>query len=177
MTITTNGQVAYSAEFSRESHPRILANAPSRIEGNNVSVFYGKAQALFNVCLQIPANGITSLIGPSGCGKSTFLRCLNRMNDVIDGCRVTGEVLLDGEDIYSPAIEVEELRERVGMVFQKPNPFPKSIYDNVAYGPRLHGLAKTRAELDEIVERSLERAGLWEEVKNRLKDSGTGRGC
>ena len=115
---------------------------------------------------------MTALIGPSGCGKSTFLRCLNRMNDTIDGARVTGTITLDGEDIYDRAIDVVELRARVGMVFQKPNPFPKSIYENVAYGPRIHGLAKNKAELDEIVETSLQKAALWNEVKDRLQRAG-----
>jgi phosphate transport system ATP-binding protein len=117
---------------------------------------------------------VTALIGPSGCGKSTYLRCLNRMNDTIESCRVTGLITMDGEDIYDPSIDVVELRARVGMVFQKPNPFPKSIYDNVAYGPRIHGLARTKADLDEIVEKSLRRAALWNEAKDRLDQPGTG---
>jgi phosphate transport system ATP-binding protein len=144
------------------------------IEGKKVSVFYGAKQALFDVSLAIEKNQVTSLIGPSGCGKSTFLRCLNRMNDTIDICRVTGEISLDGEDIYARDIDVVELRARVGMVFQKPNPFPKSIYENVAYGPKIHGLARGKAELDEIVTSSIRRAGLWEEVKDRLAEPGTG---
>ncbi|MDA1097365.1 MAG: phosphate ABC transporter ATP-binding protein PstB [Proteobacteria bacterium] len=148
------------------------ANIKMRAAGVDVS--YGNKQALFSVNVQIEANTVTALIGPSGCGKSTFLRCLNRMNDVIDGCRVTGQISLDGEDIYSPAIDVVELRARVGMVFQKPNPFPKSIYENVAYGPRIHGLADSRAELDDIVEASLRRAGLIDEVRERLDEPGTG---
>lgn len=139
-----------------------------------VDVFYGDKQALFGINLDIYENEVTALIGPSGCGKSTFLRCLNRMNDVIEICRVTGSIELDGEDIYHSDLDVVQLREKVGMVFQKPNPFPKSIYDNVAYGPRIHGLAQRRQDLDEIVERSLQRAGLWEEVKDRLHDAGTG---
>jgi phosphate transport system ATP-binding protein len=150
---------------------------PSKVpamEGDKVSVFYGAKQALFDVSLTIERNQVTSLIGPSGCGKSTFLRCLNRMNDTIDICRVTGSIKLDDEDIYARDIDVVELRARVGMVFQKPNPFPKSIYENVAYGPKIHGLARGKAELDEIVTSSLRRAGLWEEVKDRLAEPGTG---
>ena len=146
----------------------------SKMSGKDVSVYYGEKQALFGVDLEILENSVTSLIGPSGCGKSTFLRCLNRMNDVIDICRVTGSITLEGEDIYNPDLDVVELRARVGMVFQKPNPFPKSIFDNIAYGPRIHGLTTDRAELDELVESSLRKAGLWEEVKDRLTESGTG---
>jgi phosphate transport system ATP-binding protein len=145
-----------------------------RISSKDVRVFYGEKEALHGIDLDIPANSVTALIGPSGCGKSTFLRCINRMNDVIDGCRVTGTLMLDGNDIYDPKLDVVQLRERVGMVFQKPNPFPKSIYDNVAYGPRIHGLARNRQELDEIVETSLRKAGLLEEVKDRLSEPGTG---
>ncbi len=140
----------------------------------DVEVFYGENQAIHRVSLDIAPNQIIAMIGPSGCGKSTFLRCLNRMNDTIEGCRVSGTLQLDGEDIYDPALDVVQLRARVGMVFQKPNPFPKSIYENVAYGPRIHGLASRRSELDEIVEKSLRRAGLWEEVKERLDKPGTG---
>jgi phosphate transport system ATP-binding protein len=144
-----------------------------KMRGRGVSVFYGAKQALFDVDLDIGERQVTALIGPSGCGKSTFLRCLNRMNDTIDIARVTGEITLDGEDIYDSSIDVVELRARVGMVFQKPNPFPKSIYENVAYGPRIHGLARGRSELDGIVEASLQKAGLWNEVKDRLNESGT----
>ncbi|WP_317706669.1 phosphate ABC transporter ATP-binding protein PstB [Methylomarinovum caldicuralii] len=140
----------------------------------DVNVFYGDKQALFDINLDIGKREIIALIGPSGCGKSTFLRCLNRMNDIIEGCRVTGEIRLDNEDIYGPDIDPVLLRARVGMVFQKPNPFPKSIYDNVAYGPRIHGLVANRTELDEIVETSLKRAGLWKEVKDRLNHPATG---
>ncbi|HEX5577545.1 MAG TPA: phosphate ABC transporter ATP-binding protein PstB [Gemmatimonadaceae bacterium] len=140
----------------------------------NLDFFYGDKQALCGVSLDVPDRQITALIGPSGCGKSTFLRCLNRMNDVIPGCRIEGRVELDGQDIYASTLDVVELRARIGMVFQKPNPFPKSIYDNVAYGPRIHGLATTRSELDEVVRTSLERAGLLEEVKDRLYEPGTG---
>lgn len=145
-----------------------------KMSGKDVCVFYGDKQALFDVNFDIAANSVTSLIGPSGCGKSTFLRCLNRMNDVIDICRITGNITLDGEDIYDEKLDVVELRARVGMVFQKPNPFPKSIYDNVAYGPRIHGLTQTKAELDTLVESSIRKAGLWEEVKDRLSEPGTG---
>lgn len=145
-----------------------------KIAAKQVFVYYGDTDALRNVCIDIYQNQVTALIGPSGCGKSTFLRCVNRMNDVIDGCRVEGKITLDGEDIYDPDLDVVQLRERVGMVFQKPNPFPKSIYDNVAYGPRIHGMASTKSELDEIVETSLRKAGLFGEVKDRLSDPGTG---
>ena len=145
-----------------------------KMAGKGVDVFYGDKQAIFNIDLDIYKNEVTALIGPSGCGKSTYLRCLNRMNDTIDICRVGGEITLDGEDIYDPDIDVVELRARVGMVFQKPNPFPKSIYENITYGPRIHGLVKSKAEFDEIVEKSLRGAGLWEEVKDRLNEPGTG---
>lgn len=140
----------------------------------DVSVFYADKQAVFDVSLDIGENEVIAMIGPSGCGKSTFLRCLNRMNDTIDICRVTGSIQLDGEEIYASKMDVVPLRARVGMVFQKPNPFPKSIYENVAYGPKIHGLASRRVELDEIVETSLRRAGLWDEVKDRLDAPGTG---
>jgi len=145
-----------------------------RMTAGNVDVFYGEKQAIMNVSIDIGANEVVSFIGPSGCGKSTFLRCLNRMNDTIDICRVGGSIMLDGQDIYDPSIDVVPLRARVGMVFQKPNPFPKSIYDNVAYGPRIHGLVDSKAELDEVVEQSLTRAGLWDEAKDRLDQPGTG---
>lgn len=145
-----------------------------KMRGEKVSVFYGEKQALFDVDLDILSNQVTSLIGPSGCGKSTFLRCLNRMNDTIDICRVTGKITLDNQDIYHPDVDVVELRARVGMVFQKPNPFPKSIFENVAYGPRIHGLARQKSDLEEIVVNSLQKAGLWEEVKDRLDQPGTG---
>jgi len=140
----------------------------------DVRVSYGEKEALHGVDIDVAKTGVTAFIGPSGCGKSTFLRVFNRMNDTIPSARVTGKVLLDGEDIYGPDVDPVLLRARVGMVFQKPNPFPKSIYDNVAYGPRIHGLTKTAAELDEVVEKSLRRAALWDEVKDRLKDQGTG---
>lgn len=146
----------------------------AKLAMRNVDVFYGEKQAVFNVNLDIAENEVVALIGPSGCGKSTFLRCLNRMNDTIDICRVTGGIELDGMDIYDSKLDVVPLRARVGMVFQKPNPFPKSIYDNVAYGPRIHGLVNRRVDLDDIVESSLRRAGLWDEVKDRLDAPGTG---
>lgn len=146
----------------------------AKMQMRNVNVFYGDKQAIFNVGLDIAKNEVLAMIGPSGCGKSTFLRSLNRMNDTVESCRVEGDLILDNENIYDPKMDVVELRARVGMVFQKPNPFPKSIYDNVAYGPRLHGLVNHRAELDELVEVSLRKAGLWEEVKDRLAQPGTG---
>ncbi|MHA6646173.1 phosphate ABC transporter ATP-binding protein PstB [Mesorhizobium sp. A623] len=145
-----------------------------KMRGRSVTVHYGEKQALFGLDLDVRENQVTALIGPSGCGKSTFLRCLNRMNDTIENCRVGGDISLDGENIHDKAIDVVELRARVGMVFQKPNPFPKSIYENVAYGPRIHGLAKRKADLDEIVETSLKKAAIWNEVKERLHEAGTG---
>ncbi len=150
------------------------AGPPPKISAQGVNVHYGEKHALKDVCVNIAPRAVTSFIGPSGCGKSTFLRCINRMNDTVATCRVTGSILIDGEDIYDPAIDPVELRSRVGMVFQKPNPFPKSIYENVAYGPRIHALAANKGELDAIVERSLRKASLWEEVKDRLNESGTG---
>jgi phosphate transport system ATP-binding protein len=144
-----------------------------KISTRDVNVFYGKKQAIENVSIDIATEHVTSFIGPSGCGKSTFLRALNRMNDTIPGCRVEGQITLDGQDIYGDAMDVVQLRARVGMVFQKPNPFPKSIFENVAYGPRIHGLAASKADMDTIVEKSLRRAGLWDEVKDRLSEPGT----
>jgi phosphate transport system ATP-binding protein len=152
----------------------VAAEPETKVSATDVNVYYGEKHALKNVSLEVPARNVTAFIGPSGCGKSTFLRCINRMNDTIAGCRVTGEILMDGGNIYDPRLDVVELRARVGMVFQKPNPFPKSIFENVAYGPRIHGLAGSRAELAEIVEQSLRKASLWEEVKDRLNDAGTG---
>ena len=149
----------------------IIADPKMRAEG--VDVFYGEKQAINGVSIDVFREDVTAFIGPSGCGKSTFLRTLNRMNDTVSGARVTGDIRLDGEDIYAPSMDVVLLRARVGMVFQKPNPFPKSIYDNVAYGPRIHGLAAAKADMDGIVEQALTRAGLWGEVKDRLSDSGT----
>ncbi len=145
----------------------------TKLSARSLNVFYGEKQALFDVNLDIPESQVTALIGPSGCGKSTFIRCVNRMNDVVVGCRVEGKLALDGDDIYAEGVDVVELRARVGMVFQKPNPFPKSVYENVAYGPRIHGLAADRHELDRIVMESLERAGLLAEVQDRLHDAGT----
>ena len=144
------------------------------MRGADVSVFYGAKQALYDVNLEIERNRVTSLIGPSGCGKSTFLRTLNRMNDTIAGCRVTGKITLDSEDIYNKELDVVELRARVGMVFQKPNPFPKSIFENVAYGPKIHGMVSSKSEIEEVVVSSLRKAGLFAEVKDRLHEPGTG---
>ena len=149
-------------------------SAPVKISAKDVKVFYGDNQALHGISMDVYQNEVISFIGPSGCGKSTFLRCLNRMNDTIDICRVTGSIKLDDRDIYDPSLDVVQLRAQVGMVFQKPNPFPKSIYENIAYGPKLHGLAERKADLDDIVESSLRRAGLWNEVKDRLDQPGTG---
>lgn len=153
--------------------PQIDDSSSAKMSARNVSIFYGAKKAIDDVSIDIPVSYVTAFIGPSGCGKSTFLRSLNRMNDTIPGARVEGEISLDGEDIYHSGMDVVQLRARVGMVFQKPNPFPKTIYENIAYGPRIHGLAENKADLDGIVERSLRRAGLWEEVKDRLADSGT----
>ena len=145
-----------------------------KVTSRKVCVYYGDKQALFDVSLDIPDRSVMALIGPSGCGKSTYLRCLNRMNETIPGCRVTGEIKVDGKDIHDPDLDVVELRGRVGMVFQKPNPFPKSIFDNIAYGPRIHGLARTKVDLEGIVMTSLEKAGLLNEVKDRIHEPGTG---
>ncbi len=152
----------------------MVKNLVNKFETENVSVHYGDKIAIDGITLDIRANTITSLIGPSGCGKSTFLRCLNRMNDTINNCKVNGSILLDKQDIYGAGIDPVELRAKVGMVFQKPNPFPKSIFENIAYGPRIHGLAANKAELHEVVLNSLERAGLVDEVKDRLFDIATG---
>lgn len=157
---------AIATEPDAAPDPKIIARG--------VNVFYGPKQAIFDVDVDINEHQVTALIGPSGCGKSTFLRCLNRMNDTIDICRVEGEIRIEGTDIYGKDVDVVHLRTRVGMVFQKPNPFPKSIYENVAYGPRIHGLVNNRAAMDEIVETSLVRAGLFDEVKDRLEQPGTG---
>ncbi len=145
-----------------------------KVRARKVNVFYSGKQALFEVDLDVPENQVTALIGPSGCGKSTFLRCMNRMNNVIDGCQTEGDIEIDGHNILDLNEDVVQLRQKVGMVFQKSNPFPKSIYENIAYGPKIHGLSNSKADLDEIVEVSLERAGLWEEVKDRLDQPGTG---
>jgi phosphate transport system ATP-binding protein len=150
-----------------------LSNSPPKMSARDVSVWYGPKKAIDNVSIDVDQENVTAFIGPSGCGKSTFLRTLNRMNDTVASARVEGDITLDGENIYAPSMDVVQLRARVGMVFQKPNPFPKSIYENVAYGPRIHGLATAKADMDRIVEESLARAGLWEEVKDRLDASGT----
>lgn len=150
-----------------------MANKPI-ITAMDVDVHYGEKQALDKICLDIPKNKVTSLIGPSGCGKTTFLRCINRMNDLVDIARVDGEIKIAGQDIYAPEVDVVALRAQVGMVFQKPNPFPKSIFENVAYGPRIHGLTSSKPEMEELVEWSLKKAGLWDEVKDRLDQPGTG---
>ncbi len=146
----------------------MLENGAAKIRARNVCVDYSGQRAINKVDIDIPGNCVTALIGPSGCGKTSFLRCLNRMNDIIENCVVSGDITLDDEDIYGPQVDAVVLRRRIGMVFQKPNPFPKSIFENVAYGPRIHGLAKTRADLQALVEASLGRAGLWDEVKDRL---------
>jgi phosphate transport system ATP-binding protein len=155
-----------------ELHATPAAPAQAKMMTRNLSLWYGEKQALFDVALDIADRQVTALIGPSGCGKSTFLRCLNRMNDVIEGVRIEGEVRLDGADVYDRSVDVVHLRARVGMVFQKPNPFPKSIFENVAYGARIHGLAASKTELDDLVEASLRGAGLFEEVRDRLDAPG-----
>ncbi len=172
----------YRGEFESAPHELVdfqgtvgqIEMSDPRMSARNVDVFYGEKHAIRDVSLDVGANLVTAMIGPSGCGKSTFLRCLNRMNDTIAGCHVSGLITLDGQDIYDKKVDVVPLRARVGIVFQRPNPFPKSIYDNVAYGPRIHGLAADRTELDEIVQVSLEKAGLLKEVKDRLDQPGTG---
>jgi phosphate transport system ATP-binding protein len=168
MTDTTTHETAATAPDTPTAGHEV------KIRCADVDVFYGEAQAIKQVSIDILDNTVTAFIGPSGCGKSTFLRCLNRMNDTIDICRVTGTIELDGEDIYARGIDPVQLRARVGMVFQKPNPFPKSVFDNVAYGPRIHGLAASKADLEGIVEQALRKAALWDEVKDRLDSPGTG---
>jgi len=168
-----NLSLSQLANIQDTSDEEIAPGSKPKMRANEVSVFYGEKQALKDISIQIYEDLVTAFIGPSGCGKSTFLRCLNRMNDTIPSARVTGCIELDGEDITTSNMDVVELRARVGMVFQKPNPFPKSIYENVAYGPRIHGLSTSKSELDGIVETSLKRAGLWEEVRERLQESGT----
>ncbi len=165
-----------TASVSREQRETVgvFTVEDPRMTCRGVNVFYGAKQAIMDVSLDLGRNEVLSMIGPSGCGKSTFLRCLNRMNDTVDGCRVNGEIHLDGQDIYDKSLDVVPLRAQVGMVFQKPNPFPKSIYENVAYGPRIHGLAHDKQDLDAMVESSLRRAGLWDEVADRLDQPGTG---
>jgi phosphate transport system ATP-binding protein len=154
--------------------PAAKVGGDTKIVARDVNVYYGDKHALKSVSVDIPERSVMAFIGPSGCGKSTFLRCINRMNDTIPICRVTGKIEIDGQDIYDPALDVVQLRARVGMVFQKPNPFPKSVFENVAYGPRIHGLTTSKTDLEGIVVSSLKRAGLFEEVKDRLHDSGTG---
>ncbi|WP_415291191.1 phosphate ABC transporter ATP-binding protein PstB [Candidatus Pelagibacter sp. Uisw_136] len=151
-----------------------MTNNKLKIKANNLNVYYGEKQALFNVNLDIHSKEVTALIGPSGCGKSTFIRCINRMNDVIDICKIDGSIKIDGNEIIDKDVDVVSLREKVGMVFQKPNPFPKSIYDNISYGPSIHGLAEKKVDMDIIVENSLKKAALWNEVKDRLHEAGTG---
>jgi len=175
LNLKPSGRVAAGAADARSGGPpEAQAIADAVFACRDVSVFYGAKQALKNVSIDVGRRQVLAMIGPSGCGKSTFLRCLNRMNDTIPGARVTGSIKLDGRDIHDPGQDAAQLRARIGMVFQKPNPFPKSIYDNVAYGPRIHGLARGRAQLDDIVCTSLTRAGLWDEVKERLSSPGTG---
>ena len=167
------GALSVSLGTDADEHQEVSHKREPKMRARNINVFYGEKQALKGVSIDVHEDRVTAFIGPSGCGKSTFLRCLNRMNDTIPSARVTGTIELDGTDINSPAMDVVQLRARVGMVFQKPNPFPKSIYENVAYGPRIHGLTSSRSELDQTVEKSLKRAGLWDEVKDRLTESGT----
>lgn len=167
------GDVSVSNDERYETVGTPTVNDP-KMSMRDVNVYYGEKHAIQNVSLDIGHNEVVSMIGPSGCGKSTFLRCLNRMNDTIDICRVEGSIQLENQNIYDEKLDVVALRARVGMVFQKPNPFPKSIYDNVAYGPRIHGLVSNKADLDEIVENSLRKASLWDEVKDRLDQPGTG---
>jgi phosphate transport system ATP-binding protein len=174
MVNSNNGATMLDGTFKVSNGTSEHRLAAPKIVAAGVNVHYGTKRALDNVSVNIPANGVTAFIGPSGCGKSTFLRCINRMNDTISGCRVTGQLTIDGQDIYAPSIDPVELRSRVGMVFQKPNPFPKSIFDNVAYGPRIHGLGKNKQELEPIVSASLQKAGLWAEVKDRLTDPAMG---
>ncbi len=166
--------VMHDASSAKSIKAKSVATSPVKITANDVKVFYGEKEALHGVSMNIHEREIIAFIGPSGCGKSTFLRCMNRMNDTVPGARVTGKILLGETDIYDPSVDVVLLRAQVGMVFQKPNPFPKSIYENIAYGPRLHGLARSKADLDVVVESSLTRAGLWNEVKDRLDAPGTG---
>ena len=171
--LTREAELAHKENTSRKTVGSPFVENP-RMTCRNVEVFYSEKCAINNISIDVGQNEVLAMIGPSGCGKSTFLRCLNRMNDTVSSCRVAGDICLDGIDIYHPSVDVVPLRARVGMVFQKPNPFPKSIFDNVAYGPRIHGLTSYKAEIDDIVETSLKKAGLWEEVKNRLREPGTG---
>ena len=172
-TAEPTNAVKVPRQVTMDESPDIDAGREPKMRAREVNVFYGEKQALKDVSIDIHDDRVTAFIGPSGCGKSTFLRCLNRMNDTIPSARVSGLIELDAEDITSPDMDVVQLRARVGMVFQKPNPFPKSIFENVAYGPRIHGIAGSKAQMTEIVEKSLKRAGLWDEVKDRLQESGT----
>ena len=165
---------SFTAQFETSAPKQQPVNRKVKLSTSDVHVYYGETEAIKGIDLNIYENEVIAFIGPSGCGKSTFLRTLNRMNDTIDSCRVTGKVMLENQDIYDPNLDVVLLRAQVGMVFQKPNPFPKSIFDNVAYGPKLHGLARDKYDLEEIVESSLRKAGLWDEVKDRLNQPGTG---
>ena len=166
---------SFVSQFDTQASSKKEAKSSNvKLSTNDVHVYYGESEAIKGIDLNIYENEVIAFIGPSGCGKSTFLRTLNRMNDTIDSCRVTGKVMLDNQDIYDPNLDVVLLRAQVGMVFQKPNPFPKSIFENVAYGPKLHGLARDKYDLEEIVENSLRKAGLWDEVKDRLNQPGTG---
>ena len=173
---TRHGATRSSASVHRDSRQTVgeVRVADPRIRCTDVNVYYGEKHAIKNISLDVGKGEVLAMIGPSGCGKSTFLRCINRMNDTVAGARVTGEILLDGENIMDRSVDVVPLRARVSMVFQKPNPFPKSIYENVAFGPKIHGLVQSKAELDEVVERSLRKANLWDEVKDRLDDPGLG---
>lgn len=174
-TATAKPATSFVSQFDTQAEKKKAPKSDNvKISTSNVHVYYGEAEAIKGIDLNIYENEVIAFIGPSGCGKSTFLRTLNRMNDTIDSCRVTGKVMLDHQDIYDPSLDVVLLRAQVGMVFQKPNPFPKSIFDNVAYGPKLHGLARDKYDLEEIVENSLRKAGLWDEVKDRLSQPGTG---
>ena len=177
-----SGQMAIAASVrdsragprpDRAASPTSAAGQHPIVSASNINVFYGKKQALFDISLDFPENRVTSLIGPSGCGKTTFLKCINRMNDLIGNCRIDGTIEIDGQDIYAPGVDPVALRAHVGMVFQKPNPFPKSIFENVAYGLRIHSLAASRSELADRVEHSLRRAALWDEVQDRLDQPGT----
>jgi phosphate transport system ATP-binding protein len=174
MDILAGKKQPITKPLSANLDPFDMVEPNIRLTARDVTVHYGAKQALHGISIDIPDRAVTSFIGPSGCGKSTFLRCINRMNDTIEGARVGGTIKLDDEDIYDPSLDVVELRARIGMVFQKPNPFPKSIYENVAYGPRIHGLARNKTDLDEIVVSSLRKAGLFNEVKDRLNEPGTG---
>jgi phosphate transport system ATP-binding protein len=173
-TVLPQGEAASEESFTPTVTAPKAPVGPTKIAARDISVFYGEKQALHGISLDIPDKTVTAFIGPSGCGKSTFLRCINRMNDTIQGAKVTGQILMDGQDVNARSVDPVLLRAQVGMVFQKPNPFPKTIYENVAYGPRIHGLTSSKSEMDGIVEISLKRAGLWDEVADRLHTAGTG---